>query len=101
MRMYFGLEMLIKAGEVNANSSSPRLRVNENRYFPDPRFSIVFGLPTLRHQRLTADTGPTQCLPREMANQPAGFQTLVLAGYKHACYRNPDPTVIIKANLSA
>jgi hypothetical protein len=63
--------------------------------------SIVFGLPTIRRQRLTADTGPTQCLPREMANQPADFQTLVLAGYKHACYRNPDPTVIIKGNVSA
>jgi hypothetical protein len=28
MRMYFGLEMLWQG--------SPRLRVNENRYFPDP-----------------------------------------------------------------
>jgi hypothetical protein len=37
MRMYFGLEML-RAGEVNANGPSPRLRVNENRYFPDRRF---------------------------------------------------------------
>jgi hypothetical protein len=66
-----------------------------------PERPIVFGLPTIRHQRLTTDTGPTQCLPREMANQPAGFQTLVLAVYKHACCRNPDPTVIIKANVSA
>ena len=35
MRMYFGLES--QGREVNANGSSPRLRVNENRYFPDPR----------------------------------------------------------------
>jgi hypothetical protein len=31
----------VKAEGVNANSCSPRLRVNENRYFPDRRFWTV------------------------------------------------------------
>jgi hypothetical protein len=40
MRVYFGLEMLRQEG-VNANGSSPRFWVNENRYFPDPRLWTV------------------------------------------------------------
>ncbi len=45
MRMYFGLFRVrnVKAGGVNANGSFPRLRVNENRYFPDHRFRTVRG----------------------------------------------------------
>jgi hypothetical protein len=35
----------VKAGGVNANGSSPRLRVNENRYFPDPRFAPANRVP--------------------------------------------------------
>jgi hypothetical protein len=41
MRMYFGLES--QGRGVNANGFSPRLRVNENRYFPDARFWITSG----------------------------------------------------------
>jgi hypothetical protein len=87
--------------EISRNGPEVLVFADITTDFLEPRFSIVFGLPTIRDQRLTTDTGPTQCLPREMANQPASFQTLVLARYKHRWYRNPDPAVVIEANASA